>query len=432
MATVHTLGLHRGQSQVFRDQRRFRVVCAGRRWGKTRLAIVEMLRRVPSLTPAADQEALIWYVAPTRKEAKRILWRALKRSVPEGWLRAKPNESDLLLEFVNGVILQLHGSDQDPDSLRGSGVKFVVPDENATMKPEVWTEVLWPSLVDTHGEALILGTPKSYNHFHDYFAQGQSVDPIWANWGSYQFRTIDSPFIDPAEVEQFKATNDERTYRQEFEASFEAMSGRAYYAFDRQFNVQPVTLNPGLPIAYSQDFNINPNCAVIGQVVGDAVYVWREIKSRHAGGEATRATARKALELLRSLHPRAGVRVYGDPSGSSGKTTGPADHAVVREVLGPLGVTWRIPSGAPHVRDRVSAVNGRACSMTGARRLFVDPTCVGLIADLEQVVFDDGGDLDKDNPELTHLSDALGYWVAREFPILPDTFGTDHFGRLEA
>jgi hypothetical protein len=181
--------------------------------------------------------------------------------------------------------------------------------------------------------------------------------------------------------------------------------------------VAPVSLDPQLPASVFFDFNINPATAGIGQVHGDRPVVYREVRIRHAGGEATRASAKRVQELLREAGHIGPVRIYGDATGKSAKTTGPADHAVLREMF-PQAV-WCIRSTNPHEKDRVSAVNSVCESMTGAHRLLIDPSNRGLIADLEQVIFADNGELDKkSNPDLTHLSDGLGYWIVKDFPTV--------------
>jgi hypothetical protein len=416
------LHLHSTQGQVFRSPSRFRTVVAGRRWGKTRLAIAEILKRVPS-------RRRLWYVAPTYDMARDVFWRDFLAAIPSGWVAGAPNETRLECWFRSGCMVQCKSAD-NPDALRGRGLDFVVPDEYQDMDPTVWTDVLAPSLLDTNGEALFLGTPKSFNHLHDAYQRGQDPSPQWKDWASWQFRSLDAAaphgHLDPNLIEMFRQTLDERSFRQEFEASFEALAGRVYYGFARATHVKPVALTPRLPVCVSVDFNIEPACAVIAQVEGQHVRVWREVKTRHAGGEATRATARRAKQLLDEVGVRGPIRIYGDATGKAGKTTGPADHAVLREVF--PGATWCIPTHNPHVRDRVASVNGRCQTMTGERYLSVDPTCVGLIADLEQVIFAANGDIDKTtNPELTHLSDALGYLCAQVFPTMPRVFSSANF-----
>jgi len=398
------LRLHVTQSRPWHSRRRFKVVVAGRRWGKSWYGRAR-------LASQAGKRGRFWYVAPTYRMARDIFWNDLKSVIHPTWWAKPPNETLMEIDTIWGCQLALKGAD-DPDMLRGRGIAGVVLDEYADMRAETWTEVLRPSLVDSGGWAEFIGTPKSFNHFYDLFLMGTSGQHD--DWRAWQFRTIDNPYIPREEIEAAKTIMDPRTYRQEFEASFEALSGRVYYAFSRTTHVGAVQLDTGAPVAVSCDFNVDPCCAVIAQKLGDDLRVWREVKVRHAGGEATRAMATRARDLLREAGWRGVVELYGDPAGRAAKTTGPADHAVLREVF--PGASWCIPGHPPHVRDRIAAVNGRMETLDGQHHARIDPTCVGLIADLEQVTFDDTGQLDKrTNPELTHLTDALGYFVERRW-----------------
>ncbi len=408
------LSLHRGQWEVRRSPARFRVLVSGRRWGKTTLDKAEAM--VEFGTPG-----LVWYLAPTYDMARDLMWEPLKSNVPIEWLARAPNETRMELETIWGCRFGCK-SVEHPDRLRGRGPRKVIGDEFQDWKDgwQILEEVLMPSLLTSNGRLLLTGTPKSFNHLHKAYELGQNPDPTFAEWASWQFTTASAPHIPRDFLAQMKAQMDTRAYKQEFEASFEALAGRAYYAFSRAHNVKPGRLEPNHPACLFFDFNINPATAGIGQVQGDRAVVLREVKIRHAGGEATRATARRIKDLLAEMGHHGQVRIYGDATGKSAKTTGPADHAVLREIF--PAAMWCIPVANPHEKDRVSAVNAVCETMTGQHRLEVDPSCVGLIADLEQVIFADTGELDKkSNPELTHLSDALGYWIARDFPVVMKT-----------
>lgn len=415
------LSLHPGQADVYRSPARFKSIVAGRRWGKTHRS------RTRLIVSALQSPRRFWYIAPTRIMAKDIMWSDLKSAIDPSWLAASPMETELRIVLKGGGEVQLHGA-EDPDTLRGRALGGAIFDEFADIKPEAWVEVVRPALSDYKGWCEFVGTPKSYNHLHEAFLRGKDDgQPDWASW---QFRTIDNPFIDPAEIEAARADMDERTFRQEYEASFEAMAGRIYYAFSRQLDVRPVTLIPGIPVALSFDFNVNPSTAVIGQAVGDEVRRWREVFVTHAGGEATRACATAAKNLLTESGYRGHLRIYGDATGKSAKTTGPSDHALLRELF--PHATWCIGSENPHVRDRYAAVNSRFQTSDGQRHSVIDPSCRHLIADYEQVIFADNGEADKkSNPMLTHVSDADGYWVAREWPVArKSTGGAAHLPHL--
>jgi ribosomal protein L37AE/L43A len=430
--------LHPTQSEPYACPTRFRVVVAGRRWGKTTLG---KATQFDWACRRGYRGARFAYIAPTYREGRRTFWNDFKASIPRGWATSI-NESRLEITYRNGAEFYLLGADK-PDSLRGPGWDGLHLDEYATMKPEAWTEVLRPALADRKGAALFTGTPQSFNHFHDLYERGLSDSE--RDWQSFHYRTLDAQaiceacdrpvsrddqgdwqcascgpttpigHIEESEIEAAKRDLDERTFRQEFEASFEALTGRIYYAFDRHHNSGTVMLPKDATACISFDFNIDPATATIGYRDGERAFVWREVFLKHRGGEATSATARRVRELLTEAGHVGPVRLYGDATGKSGKTTGPSDHVVIRTEF--PNATWCIPNDQPHTKDRYSAVNSRCCTVTGDRRLLVDDSCTRLIADLEQVIFDDKGVEDqKSNPMLTHVSAALGYWLVRDFP----------------
>ena len=135
------------QGEVFQCAARFRVLVAGRRFGKTFLALTELIRA--ALRPGC----LAWYVCPSYRMAKRICWKLLKEMTRPFWA-SKPNETDLRIELISGGSICLKGAD-NYDSLRGDGLDFLVLDEYASMAPEAWTEVLRAALADRARSSVI-------------------------------------------------------------------------------------------------------------------------------------------------------------------------------------------------------------------------------------------------------------------------------------
>jgi hypothetical protein len=412
------------QAKVFACRKRFRVVVAGRRFGKTELALIELI------FAAWDVPGCIaWYVAPTCRQARRIAWDRLKNM-----LDSQPgitfNESELTIRIEKGGLISLRGAD-NYDALRGNGLDFVVLDEFAGMKPEVWSEVLRPALADRKGRALFIGTPQGHDHLYDRFQFAQSH----ANWEGFHFTTIDGGNVTEEELASAAAEMDERLYRQEFEGSFENTAlGRAYHAFDRALNVRPCTYTIGASLIWSLDFNVNPMCSVIAQRDGENVEVLDELILPDANTWIACERFWQHVQRYRHNYGALAIDIYGDASGHQRRTCGSStDWSIIREFFsqlrGQAAVHIRAADSNPGVRDRVNIVNSRLHNAAAETRLFIDPKCKELILDLERVCWHADAlgqpttELDKSDRLRTHTSDALGYYLAQAFPPWPKIGG---------
>lgn len=200
------------QQEVFADQTRFKVVAAGRRCGKSRLAATTLL--IEGLRCPAGSAVL--YVAPTNGQARQIIWNVLLDLGREVIAGSHVNNQDITL--INGATIYVRGADR-PDTLRGVSLTYAVLDEVADIKPEAWEQVIRASLSDKKGRGLFIGTPKGRNWFFDLFKLGQSGQD--EDWKSWHFTTKDNPLIDPKEVESAKKTLSTFAFKQEYMASFD-------------------------------------------------------------------------------------------------------------------------------------------------------------------------------------------------------------------
>lgn len=399
-----SLRLHPGQAEVFKYRSRFKVVVAGRRWGKTQLS------KTSIIAEARKGKKLIWYVAPTYRMAKQIMWNELMDSIPKRWIR-KSNETSMTIVLINKTVIELKGAD-NPDSLRGVGLDFLVLDEFQDMREEVWTTVLRPTLATTGGRALFIGTPKSYNHLYELWTLGQKEElrdrKIWTSW---QFRTIESPFIPAEEIEQAKEDMDEKSFRQEFEASFETMSGRVYHPFDRTLHVGKYEYNPALPIWVGQDFNIDPMSTVILQPQPNGE-IWAVSEMVLFGSNTEEVVEELERRFWRKTKQ---VTIYPDPAGNYRQhARGESDLDMFRE-KGFKRIKHRRKH--PRIADRVNAVNRLLRDANGDVKLKIDKSCKHLTDSLEQTIYKPGSrDIDK-TMNIEHSTDALGYPIELEFPI---------------
>lgn len=199
------------QEAVFKDNTRFKVIAAGRRCGKSRMAAVTLL--IEALRCPAGSAVL--YVAPTNGQARQIIWQVLMDLGREVIQNAHINNQDITT--INGATIYVRGADR-PDTLRGVSLTYAVLDEVADIKPEAWEQVIRASLSDKKGRAMFIGTPKGRNWFYDLFKLGESEEDT--DWKSWHFTTKDNPLIDPTEIESAKKTLSTFAFKQEYMASF--------------------------------------------------------------------------------------------------------------------------------------------------------------------------------------------------------------------
>ena len=285
--------------------------------------------------------------------------------------------------------------------------------------------MLRPALADRLGHALFIGTPQGFNHFHQLVESAEALP----DWKVFQFTTAEGGNVPPEELVSASKEMDERTFRQEFEASFETLGvGRAYYAFDRAYNVRNLAFNPRAPLVWALDFNMNPLCSVLLQTIEGTVRVFEELILPDSN---TLAACEELLARTeRWTSGGLGIYVYGDATAEQRRTSASrTDWRIVKDFFGRysdrFNASFQVPSVNPPVKDRVNCVNAVLRNHAGQFRMLVDPKCKHLIKDFEQVCWktDPHGnslvELDKSDPARTHVSDAVGYYVAREFPMRP-------------
>lgn len=232
--TVLDFELHEKQLHVFNHPARFKVCAAGRRGGKSFLSAVMLLINALMNENEFGQSlkrAEVFYVAPTFNQGKDIMWNLLIElggMASQGGVIESVRQNEGVLRLVNGRTIKIKGSDR-PDTLRGIGLSYVVMDEYADMKPEVWDLIIRPALSDYEGKALFIGTPDGKNHFYDLWCfAGEMEKNGHPEWASFHFNSMDNPRIKPSEIEAARNSMSAQAFRQEYEASFTAGGGGSF------------------------------------------------------------------------------------------------------------------------------------------------------------------------------------------------------------
>lgn len=386
------------QRQIFDSDARFRVVVAGRRFGKTFLSMWEIAKfaRYPNRK--------IFYIAPTYRQAKQIIWEDLKQQLVHKRWAKKINESDLSITLVNNTKIYLRSSD-NPDSLRGVSMDFMIMDEAAMIDPRMWQEICRPALSDKQGHGLFITTPRGMNWIYDLYTDAGHLE----DYESFTFTTLDGGNVPAEEVEAAKRELDEKSFRQEYLATFETYAGLIYYNWDAKTNVTnhaPEVTDRTL-LHIGMDFNVTPLVACIATVVDDEITVFDEIRM---DGSNTFEMA----EEIRNRYPNNRIWCYPDASGQARKTS---SHTSDHRILQQAGFTIKAKGNNPPVRDRIASVNANLKSAEGDIRLRITPNCKNVIRCISSQSYKEGTLVPDKSSDTDHMNDALGYLVHWINPI---------------
>jgi len=410
MTQLH-LTLKPKASAVFADPARFVMATCGRRFGKSYLACAKALH-VALQKPRAN----VLMLAPTFEMGRATLWRTLTDMVPDSWI-TKKSESILEMQLVNGSRVEVKSGDR-PDRLRGRSLDLACLDEAAYLQKELWFEVLRPALSDRQGGALFTTTPAGLvqSWFADLWDEAGLES---SSWGRHQYTTVDGGWVTPEEVAEAKAMLDPRTFRAEYEASFEAPTGRVFPDFG-DANITDEAVDDGHDgLKIGVDFNVATLPAIVCRIVGDELWVVDEVTLHNA-------TTEQLGRTLRAKYPARHLLAYPDPTGGARKTAAVDATATDHTLLEKSGIRIYERRTPYAIRDKYQAMNWLICDALGRRKLKVNPRCRDLIRDLKFMVYKEGTDQpDKSDPERSHHSDALGYCVLGAMkPLMPSKYQT--------
>lgn len=404
--------LTKPQSQVWKGSTRFKVLICGRRFGKTFFALTWLLAQ------AGAKKGIYYYIAPSYIMAKSIAWRLLKEMAQD--IFSVKNESELYVELPNGSVIQLKGA-ENRDSLRGVSLAGAVLDEYCFMQEEVWTEVIRPATSDQLAPVVFISSPAGWNWAKDLYDYAKSGED--KNWQAWTFTTAEGGNVQLSEIEAAKRELPDRTFKQEYLASFETLSNRVYSNFDRDVHVTTDTpsIEDFRELYVGIDFNVSPITAAVGVKVVDQLFVLDEISIDNSN------TTELAQEIKRR-YPNHKIRAYPDPAGRARKTSaagGQTDFTILEQ----FGFSTMAPKSHDAVADRINTVQAMLCNAKGERRMFIHPRCKELIKGLDGMTYKKGTSVPDKSLGLDHITDALGYLLCYEFPINAPLLQPIRFGR---
>ena len=413
-----TYKLHDSQHQAFSDDARFIVIAAGRRFGKTVLAIMKAIK-VALDVPKAN----IWFVCPTYRQAEMIAWKMLFEMIPIQLIKSK-NEVKLLIELINGSEICLKGADNE-DSLRGVSLDYCIMDEVSDMKRNVWQEIIRPMLTDRIGKALFIGTPKGKNHFWELFIKGQRKE---GGFSSYQFKTEDNPYISRSEIKEAQEQLSERVFNQEYLASFEDYTGLIWPEFEQKHVIEPFELPTNWETIGTLDPAVTGTTASLQACIDEdgKLFIFSEYYEQN----------KRADEVASAIKHKAQTW-FGDPAGKHKAVSRNGVLFSLFDEYADNGL-YLLPA-----QNEVNAGINRVAEYFKSGRIKIFKTCKNLVHELERYHWSEERETSlgimepKPYKAMDHLCDCLRYMVmAREEPSKAykqpvKAFSVEDFERME-
>jgi len=385
---------------------RFPLVPAGRRSGKTerfKRFIVKQANKVPGIYFAG---------APTHNQAKKIFWQDLKDFSLSSALLRKPSESDLIIYFNNGSEIHVVGLDK-PERFEGIPWTGGGIDEFANVKEHAWEANIYPALntvdprkPDYRAWAWLFGVPDGLNHYYDMCEAAKEGESDFA-----VFHWTSAEILPPDVIENAKKTMSARQFRQEFEASFETVTGRIYEDYSPA-NYTTEEIKSHEELHWTHDQNFTPLSSAVAVARDKKIYFLDEIVLTSA---ISKQAAFEFVEKFKD-HDNKTVRLYGDPAGRAGEKHGHAsDYDDIKRVLKSNGwkVVDMVKKKHPSIKDRQNTVRAYILNAANEIRLFVNPKKAPWCnKGLATVQLQKGSTFQEDQTnQYQHITTAIGYML---------------------
>jgi len=383
--------------------------------GKTVALVMECIRLA-----AVNPGLLGLMAAPTYPMLRDVFQRTMLETLENNKIPFNFLKQENHLELIDTGSEIIFRSADDPTRLVGTNLAWFAVDELTFCKQESWlrleARLRHPLAVQLSGIAA--WTPNGFDWVYDKFIAGSE-----ANYHATLARPRENKYLPDGFYDSLQQSYDPKFYQQEVLGEYLAVNtGRVYHGFSDQ-NLEDVQYDPALPIIWALDFNVDPLCSVIVQCLGREIRVLDELFLRNSHTQAACDAFMERFDIRGWTWPHQ-IHIHGDTSGRSrGTRASRSDYDLIQTALRNIaGVTVRldVPAANPPVKDRVNAVNASLCNALQETHLLIHPRCEELVRDLRQVTWNAGATVEIDkrsDPKRTHISDALGYYIARDHPV---------------
>lgn len=273
------------------------IINCGRQFGKSMLS-ENLLLKWSLETPNTTG----FWVSPIYSQAKKV-YDELCKALQETGLILTTNRSELWIKLINGSTIHFK-SGEKPDNLRGYTLDWLIIDEAAFVKDEIWTEVLRPATLVKGKRVIFISTPKGKNYFYNLYQRGVSTE--YPDYVSLKYTSYDTPYISPEEIEDAKQTLPTDIFRQEILAEFIEDGGEVFKNY-QQIQLEVMWRKPsederywaGIDLGRQNDFTV----VTILNNYNQVCYIYRENKNNWSN------IVDNVVDVLRKYNARALIEV---------------------------------------------------------------------------------------------------------------------------
>jgi hypothetical protein len=410
---------HPEQARYEKSTADIQVTAAGRRSGKTEINARKIVKTANAETDWPDWRGFIG--APTWQQAKDLYWKRLQKLIPSHLMIGEPNKSELYIRLWNNAEIHVEGLDK-MSRIVGQPWNYMVIDEVDDTKYKEIEEEIMPMMSDRQAPLCITGVPNGRAFLYE---MSQRYPNSYYHWKSADvFPLYMGEERAKKEIRKAKSRMDLMTYLQEYEASFDTLTNRVYYAYEPKLHevegLKEKVYTKKSQIIFTFDFNVSPGTAGVGLEKNGIMNAIDEV---HIKDNST--TPMVCRKLIQKYGDHEGnVVCYGDPTGGnrgSAKTEG-SDWELIRDTLKPVfgrRLHFKVKSHHPPQRDLINAMNGRFKTANGKIHFLTDTRNKYTNEDFYsvQVVEGSAGEIDKkQDPAKTHHSDGWMHWADYEYP----------------
>lgn len=397
------------QLRAIYDNTRFSFWNAGRRGGKTKGLEEDIKHHIPIWLSEMPPDSDMVYIGPTNQMAMELIWDKLEYAFWKMKWPCNPLVSKQRFEFPKRRNFYVIGAEKSR-RVRGKKLFRAYMDEVAYFSVDplkVWEKDVRPALSDLRGGGRAATTPDGKgSQAHEFYRNILKKE----NWSYHHWYTLDNPSISRDEIEEARAELDEKSFRQEYQATWESYEGLAYYNFDEAIHVKrQEPIDDNVPVILHFDFNVNPTTLIVAQRYPNMYSFKKEYSFKNSSTERT-------IEAFCSDYKhKAGaweLKIRGDASGNNrSSNTGYADYYYIENKLKTEGFRFKkeVTGANPAIVDRVRHVNSYLKNTLGQHRIEFDPSMSDTIKDFDGQELDGRHPSDKNN--LGHKADAVGYGV---------------------